>query len=100
MKTYLCLVLVGSLVSTSVVDSAGVIYDESVWTKSAWHTWKMDNALLGVNPTDEGTTLSALSLLSGANLNSLDGPFPRQFIDPKKRLVQGIWVCACMTDQI
>ncbi|MEW5317451.1 MAG: hypothetical protein WDW38_008745 [Sanguina aurantia] len=39
-----------------------------------------------MNPTDEGGTMaSALSLLSGASLNSLDGPFPRQVTDPTKR---------------
>ncbi|MEW5307448.1 MAG: hypothetical protein WDW36_009843 [Sanguina aurantia] len=39
-----------------------------------------------MNPTDEGGTMaSALSLLSGARLNSLDGPFPRQVTDPTKR---------------
>jgi hypothetical protein len=69
------LVLVAMLLHAHAVN---YVYDETLWTKSTWPSFKVDYPLRGYNPTDdESITPDLKDLVKSSKYNSLDGPMPR-----------------------
>jgi hypothetical protein len=61
------------------VQSLHYVYDETLWTKSQWDSFKLDNPLREFNPSSEGLKPASLQqLLSEHKYNSIDGVLPRR----------------------
>lgn len=64
----------------TLVSSVHIVYDETLWTKQNWATYKIDPGIWGhLNPADDIVKQPELrSLVQQTTLNSLDGPMPRR----------------------
>lgn len=72
--------LAALLVTAQLTAAVNYMYDEYLYSKDTWRSWKIDNPLEDVNPTSEASTnlKALLPHIEGSEFNSLDGPFARR----------------------
>lgn len=73
------LLVVLSLVILQAAVAVNTVYDETGWTKSEWHKYKIDFDLnFGVDPAEDLKSADLKKHLTETHLNSLYGPVKRK----------------------